>query len=300
MEGKKGKRGFAVILAALLVLPGAPAGYAQQSNVNSSASKYGSNGNEAIAYDFYNSTAPTSYYYDPNDRYQGWNGWTQLVPSLENHTLQLSISGADPHFYSEDSLQLNASIYKYIRIRMMNPNPTESASVSWTTTADTAWSSVKSQSFAIRGKSMPTVAKGEFEMLGSNENAKYGPMTNRWTFNEYAGVQRNGSIWGAPDAPDGVQAAFIQGPGTISQSIAIEVAGVYKLHFKMVRRTGSAQTVNVYFDGGLIGTYTPSSLDYADFYTDAFATSPGNHTILFKGLTNNDNTVFIDGVSFVQ
>ncbi|MDI4644059.1 carbohydrate-binding protein [Cohnella hashimotonis] len=151
MIEKKTRRGLIVLIAALLALAGAPAGYAQQSNVNASASKYGSNKNEAIVYDFYNSTAPTSYYYDPNDRYQGWNGWTQLTPSLDNHALKLAISGANPQFYSEDQLQLNASIYKYIRIRMMNPNPTESASISWTTTADTTWNAAKSKAFTIRG-----------------------------------------------------------------------------------------------------------------------------------------------------
>ena len=48
-----------------------------------------------------------------------------------------------------------------------------------------------------------------FETPATNRYV-YNPTGGSWTFSVSAGVQRNGSAWGAPNAPDGVQTAFLQ------------------------------------------------------------------------------------------
>ena len=45
---------------------------------------------------------------------------------------------------------------------------------------------------------------------GATNSYVYNPTGGGWTFSVSAGVQRNGSAWGAPKAPNGVQTAFLQ------------------------------------------------------------------------------------------
>ncbi len=58
-----------------------------------------------------------------------------------------------------------------------------------------------------------------------------------WTFDcptgGLAGVQKNGSIFGAAPAPPGHQTAFIQNLGKLSQTIEFQYAGTYTLVFSL-------------------------------------------------------------------
>lgn len=70
----------------------------------------------------------------------------------------------------------------------------------------------------------------------------YVPTETGWTFSGGAGVQANGSAWGAPVAPDGDQTAFIQntitqhnGPSTISKVVTLP-AGNHVLSFYAAQR----------------------------------------------------------------
>lgn len=60
-----------------------------------------------------------------------------------------TVSANDPHFYSPENLNLTASSYKTIRIRMKNDTVGTKAKFSFTTTADTTWDDTKSKSFTI-------------------------------------------------------------------------------------------------------------------------------------------------------
>ena len=126
----------------------------------------------------------------------------------------------------------------------------------------------------------------------------YGPMTNGWTFDANgAGVQRNGSVFGAATAPEGVQTAFLQNGGSISQPITF-AAGTYSVNFKAAKRaTGGTQSFNVLYDTTVIGSFTPSSTSFTSFNTSYFTATAGSHTIKFVGTnTVGDNTDFIDEV----
>src|SRR6185295_4362272 len=68
---------------------------------------------------------------------------------------------------------------------------------------------------------------------------QYNPIGAAWTFAGPSGVSANGSGFtsGNPNAPEGVQVAFLQGTGSISQSISGFHAGVsYTVVFAAAQR----------------------------------------------------------------
>ncbi|MBB3111055.1 hypothetical protein FHS18_003123 [Paenibacillus phyllosphaerae] len=133
-------------------------------------------------------------------------------------------------------------------------------------------------------------------------SAKPGPMTNGWVFNSRTGVQHNNGPFQATPAPQGVQTGYVKTDGgvsgVLSQSINFK-PGTYQMEFKAAKRTsfGGTQTFDVYFDDMVIGSYAPTSGEYATYRTEPFATDGGRHTITFAATTTTgDNTAFIDDV----
>ncbi|MBB6672251.1 hypothetical protein [Cohnella nanjingensis] len=141
------------------------------------------------------------------------------------------------------------------------------------------------------------VANGGFESPVTS-TYMYGPFTNEWAFSGNSGVQHNGSVWGAPNAPQGVQTLFLQGPGNISQTVNFQTDGFYSIKFQAAKRTtsGGTQSFDVYFDHTAVGSFTPSSGSFSQFMTNGFHATAGHHTIQFVGTTTGDNTDFIDAV----
>lgn len=141
------------------------------------------------------------------------------------------------------------------------------------------------------GFEFPTTAKFE-----------YGAFTNGWTFDTQSGIQRNGSDWAASNAPEGIQAAFIQQTGVITQNINFN-AGSYKVRFYAAQRPSdqAPQTLKVYFDTILIATITPASSSSWTYYaTDAFATTGGKHIVKFVGQGSDGRSAFIDAVEVIM
>jgi hypothetical protein len=127
----------------------------------------------------------------------------------------------------------------------------------------------------------------------------YGAFTNGWTFDGSSGIQHNGSVWGAPTSPQGLQTAFLQKTGVIREAVNFK-AGSYKLGFFAAQRTGNTQSLKVYYDNTLIGTFTPASSTAWNYYsTNVFTASAGIHTIKFVGTKTTDQTAFIDAVDIV-
>ncbi len=88
----------------------------------------------------------------------------------------------------------------------------------------------------------------------------YNPTNTGWTFSASSGTAANGSPWVA-NAPEGVQAAFIQNTGTMSRSFNVTVAGAYVLAFKAANRPGyvpSALVITV--DSKTILTLSPGQI----------------------------------------
>jgi hypothetical protein len=113
-------------------------------------------------------------------------------------------------------------------------------------------------------------------------------------------LQNNGSAWGAPSATDGVQTAFLQRIGSISQSFNW-TAGSYTVSFKAAQRSNNGvnnQGIKVFIDNSLISTITPSSTAFATYTTASFNVTAGSHTLKLEGnSTSGDNSAFIDQVT---
>lgn len=151
----------------------------------------------------------------------------------------------------------------------------------------------------------PPPANSSFENPSiGNGQYRYNPAGGSWTFGgspgSGSGLVGNGSGFGNPNAPHGIQAAFVQATGSISQSIPGFTAGVtYSVTFSAAQRPGNAQSWNVKIDNNVIGSYNPGSgaTSYTD-YTATFTATAATHTLAFVGtdLAGGDNTIFIDNV----
>lgn len=146
---------------------------------------------------------------------------------------------------------------------------------------------------------LPTLAGGTYA---------YNPTGATWTFTGNAGIESNGSAWEAANAPDGSQAAFLQGNpnqgtgaiGAISQTVNVASAGTYVVTFQAARRNGQVQPVRLNVDGASIGaTITPTSNSFTTYTTASFSLSAGVHTIRLEATDNayGDRTTFVDAVT---
>jgi hypothetical protein len=152
-----------------------------------------------------------------------------------------------------------------------------------------------------------------FETPGVGTTYQYNPSGGSWTFSAQSGsngsgISANNSAFttGNPAAPQGFQVAFLQGTGSISQTLIGLIAGaIYQVTFAAAQRNNvygsqTGQTWALTLDGATIGTYAPpqSATNYAAYAATFTASAAGNHTLAFVGGNANggDNTVFIDNV----
>lgn len=132
-------------------------------------------------------------------------------------------------------------------------------------------------------------------------STKVGPFTNGWTFDSRAGIQHNGSVFGAPNAPSGEQTAYLKTDGGVNGTISQQLnfpAGTYKLSFQAATRSGyGVQTFDVYVDSQKIGSFAPSSSSFTTLTTNAFTVTGGKHTLKFAATsTTGDHTAFLDSM----
>jgi hypothetical protein len=140
----------------------------------------------------------------------------------------------------------------------------------------------------------------------------YAPAGATWEFTALtgasgSGISANGSAFtsGNPDAPQGVQVAFLQGTATISQTLTGLVAGaIYQLTFEAAQRDNlygveTGQTWQLQVNGTPVATFAPpkSAQSYVN-YAATFTATAGPQTLAFVGTDANggDNTVFLDNV----
>ena len=147
----------------------------------------------------------------------------------------------------------------------------------------------------------------ETPSVGSG-NYVYTPSGASWTFSVNndlygSGILANGSAFGNPNAPEGAQAALLQGYGSVVQTLSGFVPGTnYTITYSAAQRSGASQnggeSWNVSIDNNVISYNSPGSTSYAT-YTANFTASSPFHTLSFVGtdLVGGDNSVFIDNVS---
>ncbi len=149
-----------------------------------------------------------------------------------------------------------------------------------------------------------SLVNGSFEIpaLGSGFQYNPGAAGIGWTFSPGSGIQGNGSAWGAATAPNGTQTAFIQGTGSMTQTITLN-AGSYTLSFQAAQRSCCVspfvQPVKVSVDGTQVGLISPSSTSFVPFSISFSVGTTGAHTITFTGTNGNDKSTFIDNVTLV-
>ncbi len=152
----------------------------------------------------------------------------------------------------------------------------------------------------------PSVADAGFanpNVVG-NGGYTYDPTGTPWTFTGSAGIEADGSAWGAANAPDGDgRAAFLQNLGAISQSVYL-APGTYTASFEAAQRNGyGLQPIQFSVNGTNVGgTITPSGTSWGLYTTTTFTiTTAGNYTIQFAGTNSSgDHDSFIDAVSLAD
>lgn len=78
---------------------------------------------------------------------EGWSSVSMVSQSVSSGINTLTLTGNDPYIYSPDNLNIAASTYKFIRIRLKNNTGSEPVKFYFTTTTDTTWNEAKSFSF---------------------------------------------------------------------------------------------------------------------------------------------------------
>ncbi len=151
---------------------------------------------------------------------------------------------------------------------------------------------------------MPAIVNAGFEFPNLNGDYEYVPNNSGWAFSNDCGIAGNGSGLTAntSNAPWGVQVAFIQARGTMSQNVSF-AQGTYRISFLAVQRadSSSAQSLWVLIDNTVVGAFTPVGGNYLYYTTPSFTVSPGIHTLQFRGLKGGaHNTVFIDSVAVIN
>lgn len=143
----------------------------------------------------------------------------------------------------------------------------------------------------------------------------YTPSGATWTFDGGpgatssggSGITANNSPFTQlnPPAPQGSQAAFLQGRSAMTQTVQnMQAYQVYALTFALAQRANQPdhtrqQDIQVYFDNQLLGGFTAQSTNYVEQGPLEFFTArSGRHRLIFRGLNSQggDNTALIDNV----
>lgn len=155
-----------------------------------------------------------------------------------------------------------------------------------------------------------SLSDGSFEEPAlATDTYQIAPAGSGWQFAGVAGITSNysGFTQNNPNAPDGVQAAFLKNTGSISQSVDL-AAGFYNISFMAAQRDtwqSSYESIEILVDGVQVGSATPAAppvgstkTTYGLYETTNFTVTAGVHTIEFLGVnpTGGDNTAFIDDV----
>lgn len=145
----------------------------------------------------------------------------------------------------------------------------------------------------------------EIPELGARQ-AAYFPKGAAWRFGGTtgSGIQRNGSGWGAANAPQGRQTAFLQGgDARISQQVQLP-RGTFTLSFMAARRpwqAGVANPVQVRVNGQPVGApIVPAGTSFERYSTPAFTIAqagPQQVELVSTNASPGDFTTFVDNVA---
>jgi hypothetical protein len=129
----------------------------------------------------------------------------------------------------------------------------------------------------------------------------YGPIISgsSWVFGGQAGIEHNGSAFGAANAPQGTQAAFLQNNlSCVQRAVSGWTAGTHSVTMQIAARAGNlgGQTLQVFLDSVSVGTVTPSSTSWTSYTSGTTSLTAGTHLIRICGTVSGDHTAFVDAV----
>jgi hypothetical protein len=234
----------------------------------------------------------------------------QLVLVGSNAVFNVGAVGQQPLYYEwrkNGSALTNAAYASFsTNAGLVVSNISSSDAGTYTVAVSNAFGLVTSSGAALTAAfPAPIVQNFGFETPVVGEGYyQYDPTGAIWTFLNAAGISGNdsGYTWQNPNAPEGVQVAFLQGPGSSISQTMLFSAGTYAVVFSAAETAGYyyPQTFSVALDGNVIGSFAPpeTAINYADYATSAFTVTNGNHPLAFLGtdLNNDYSTVFIDDV----
>jgi cell surface hyaluronidase len=150
---------------------------------------------------------------------------------------------------------------------------------------------------------------------GSNVGYLYNPTGTPWTFSGNAGITANGGQFDVEGATQGQhdgasssagQAGFVQGLGSISQSVYL-TGGEYSLTFDIEGRGGvffpefSPDEVSVSLGGTQLYDAVPGTTLFTDVTSSTTALLPaGYYNLVFSGETSGDFSSFVDNIRINQ
>ena len=171
------------------------------------------------------------------------------------------------------------------------PTPTIAPTPTMIPTQQPSGSTTANPAVLDAGFEIPSLGHGKYQ---------YRPAGSYWTFSGNAGIAANGSLltYNNPDAPQGMQVAFLNKIGSFEQKINF-ASGSYYVSFYAAQRYKKRQDFQVLIDGYVIGTFIPSSIKYTLQSTNSFTVTAGEHVLSFQGLNSQgeNNTAFIDAVA---
>ncbi len=144
---------------------------------------------------------------------------------------------------------------------------------------------------------VPAIPEGGFETPALASGFQIWPTGSAWTFGGGAGIQKNGSAYGAKPAPEGVQTGLFHGVSDVSQMITF-TEGYFAVSLKAALRGTQKQAFEVLIDDVLVGTFAPASSDWEAFVSKTFSASAGPHKLAIKGTDplGGGNGGFVDDV----
>jgi len=146
---------------------------------------------------------------------------------------------------------------------------------------------------------VPAIPEGGFETPALASGYKMNPTPSAWTFvGGGAGIQKNGSAFGAVTAPEGTQTALFQGGGTEVNQTFTFTEGYFAISMKAAQRGTQKQNFEIYIDNVLVGKVTPSTSAWEYYASNTFSATAGPHKLAIKGMNSlgGDNSGFIDDV----
>lgn len=202
---------------------------------------------------------------------------------------QFTPAGTSYQRFSSNAIALTSGSHS-ISLRGVNPNGGDN------TAFVDAFQSTRINIQAISGFELPVITAGS--------GYQYNP-GGPWTFTSGGGISKNNTAFtsGNPVAPEGNQVLFLQGGGTASHPVSINLAGFYRFRLKAALRgnnqqDGEVKNIRVSIAGYEVAEFSLPNFNYNEMVTTAIYLTAGSHTLTLVGVNPGpgDNTGFVDDV----